>query len=163
MSYTYFETPSGAPFGRMRLTEVDGLLVALDFDSVDSSALAGEDVRILAQTRAWLAAYFAAGCLSDMPDNMLGLKPRGTDFQQRVWSELTHIPWGECMTYAELAKRLGTAPRAVGGALRANPIPILIPCHRVVAASGLGGYAGASELGQVRKRWLLRHEGVAMA
>lgn len=163
MNYAYFDSPAGSPLGRMRLTEEDGDLVALDFDSFLSSALADESVRILAQTQAWLAAYFAVRGLRDLPDKMPRLKPAGTNFQQRVWSELAHIPWGECITYAELAQRLDTSPRAVGGALRANPIPILIPCHRVVAASGLGGYAGASELGQARKRWLLRHEGVAIA
>ena len=157
MTYAYFDSPAGSPFGGMRLTEEEGVLVALDFDSLPPTVLTDEGVRVLAQSQAWLAAYFAAGCLGVMPE----MKPKGTAFQQRVWSELAHVPWGECITYAELAKRLDSAPRAVGGALRANPIPILIPCHRVVAATGLGGYAGASELGQARKKWLLEHEKAA--
>lgn len=85
----------------------------------------------------------------------------GTAFQRRVWEALQAIPPGTVLTYGELAKQLGTAARAIGVACRTNPIPILIPCHRVVARQGLGGYAGAvtgDPLGI--KRWLLRHEGV---
>lgn len=90
----------------------------------------------------------------------VALEPRGTDFQQRVWAALRRIPAGEVLTYGELAGQLDSAPRAVGQACRANPIPLLIPCHRVVAAGGLGGYAGATggEL-LARKRWLLEREG----
>jgi methylated-DNA-[protein]-cysteine S-methyltransferase len=90
----------------------------------------------------------------------VALAPQGTEFQRRVWTALRRIPAGQVLTYGELARRLGSAPRAVGQACRANPIPLLIPCHRVVAASGLGGYAGATggEL-LARKRWLLEQEG----
>ncbi len=91
----------------------------------------------------------------------VALAPRGTVFQQRVWQALEAIPPGTVLTYGELATRLGTAARAIGGACRSNPIPIFIPCHRVVAQQGLGGYAGeitGDPLGI--KRWLLRHEGV---
>jgi methylated-DNA-[protein]-cysteine S-methyltransferase len=87
----------------------------------------------------------------------------GTRFQQRVWEALQAIPPGTALTYGELAQQLGTAARAVGGACRANPIPILIPCHRVVARQGLGGYTGAvtgDPLGI--KRWLLQHEGATI-
>jgi methylated-DNA-[protein]-cysteine S-methyltransferase len=89
------------------------------------------------------------------------LRPEGTPFQQRVWAELTRIPFGETITYGELARRVGqpTAIRAVGAANARNPISILIPCHRVIGASGtLTGYAGGLE----RKRWLLELEGVAV-
>lgn len=85
----------------------------------------------------------------------------GTTFQQRVWAALQAIPPGTVLTYGELARQLGTAARAIGGACRANPLPILIPCHRVVGQQGLGGYTGAvtgDSLGL--KQWLLRHEGV---
>lgn len=107
------------------------------------------------QALAWLRAYFAREPLPDLPP----LAPAGTPFQQRVWRALADIPPGQTRTYGELATQLGTAPRAVGGALRANPIPIIIPCHRILAAQGLGGYAGASEEGRRRKAWLLAHEG----
>jgi methylated-DNA-[protein]-cysteine S-methyltransferase len=92
------------------------------------------------------------------------LAPAGTAFQQRIWHALPTIPAGTVLTYGELARQFDTAPRAIGGACRNNPVPILIPCHRVVGRQGLGGYAGevtGDPLGI--KRWLLRHEGVEVA
>jgi methylated-DNA-[protein]-cysteine S-methyltransferase len=88
----------------------------------------------------------------------------GTAFQRRVWAALRCIPRGEVRTYGELADALGSGARAVGNACRCNPVPILVPCHRVVAASGPGGYGGHT-VGAVlqRKLWLLRHEGVPVA
>lgn len=91
------------------------------------------------------------------------LAPAGTAFQQRVWATLQAIPVGRVLRYGELAGQLGTAARAIGGACRSNPLPILIPCHRVVGRQGLGGYTGelaGDPLGI--KRWLLRHEGVTV-
>ncbi|HCB12907.1 MAG TPA: cysteine methyltransferase [Gammaproteobacteria bacterium] len=87
--------------------------------------------------------------------------PQGTAFQQRVWAALQTIPPGTVLTYSELAQQLDTAARPIGGACRSNPLPILIPCHRVVGRQGLGGYAGevTGDLLGI-KRWLLRHEGV---
>ncbi|OYY73616.1 MAG: hypothetical protein B7Y40_08705 [Gammaproteobacteria bacterium 28-57-27] len=160
--YGAFHSPVGSPFGWIRLTCSDGALVALDFDAPPPSDQSDVCAPGMLQAMAWLTAYFTAKDAPDMPDNMRGMTPKGTAFQQRVWSALRDVPWGQCITYAELARRVGSAPRAVGGALRANPIPILIPCHRVVAAAGLGGYAGAGELGQARKSWLLSHEGVQL-
>jgi methylated-DNA-[protein]-cysteine S-methyltransferase len=87
------------------------------------------------------------------------LAPRGTPFQQRVWQALRAIPPGQPCSYGTLAARLGSGPRAVAAACRANPIPLLIPCHRVVAAHGPGGYMGATEGEPLRlKNWLLEHE-----
>ena len=88
----------------------------------------------------------------------------GTTFQVKVWKALRKIPPGQVLTYGELAERLDTSARAVGNACRKNPIPVVIPCHRVVAASGIGGYAGATHGSLFAiKRWLLQHEGVAVA
>ncbi|MHB1215452.1 MAG: methylated-DNA--[protein]-cysteine S-methyltransferase [Thiobacillus sp.] len=85
--------------------------------------------------------------------------PRGTPFQLRVWHALMRIPAGKPMTYGALAKRLGTAARAVGQACASNPLPILIPCHRVVAASGVGGFMHAATGAPLDvKTWLLAHE-----
>lgn len=87
----------------------------------------------------------------------LPLKPVGTEFQQRVWSELLAIPYGQLMSYGELAIKLGdkNLVRAVGGANSKNPIAIVVPCHRVIGANNkLVGYAG----GIWRKKWLLQHE-----
>lgn len=89
------------------------------------------------------------------------LAPAGTAFQQRVWAALREILPGTVLTYGELARQLDSAARAIGGACRNNPLPILIPCHRVVGRQGLGGYAGAVTGDPLAiKRWLLRHEGV---
>ena len=93
----------------------------------------------------------------------LALKLKGTPFQQRVWAALQMLPCGEPRSYGELARRLNSAARAVGGACRANPIAIMVPCHRVVAAQGLGGFSGATggpEL--LLKQWLLEHESHAV-
>lgn len=89
----------------------------------------------------------------------LPLKPMGTAFQRRVWEQISAVPLGETRTYGDLARALRSAPRAVGQACGTNYFPLVIPCHRVVAANGLGGFAHASGgyLLEV-KRWLLAHE-----
>jgi methylated-DNA-[protein]-cysteine S-methyltransferase len=85
--------------------------------------------------------------------------PHGTPFQRRVWQALQQIPPGETRRYGELAEQLGSSARAVANACRANPLPILIPCHRVVSAAGLGGYMGEVDGPALEiKRWLLHHE-----
>lgn len=87
------------------------------------------------------------------------LQTAGTAFQQRVWLQLQKIPPGQVRTYGELANELNTSPRAVGNACRANPVPLVIPCHRVVAKNGLGGFAGNTKGQTVDvKRWLLNFE-----
>lgn len=90
----------------------------------------------------------------------LPLKPVGTAYQQSVWRAMAAIPPGSVKSYAQIAAELRSGPRAVAGACRANHFPIIIPCHRVVASHGLGGYCGATEGAFLDiKRWLLRHEG----
>jgi methylated-DNA-[protein]-cysteine S-methyltransferase len=90
---------------------------------------------------------------------ILLLDVEGTAFQKKVWQELRRIPVGDTRCYGELAARLNTSARAVGNACRANPLPLLIPCHRVVAAADLGGFGGARGGRRVEvKKWLLRHE-----
>ncbi len=91
----------------------------------------------------------------------LPLTPPGSDFQSRVRAALLAIPPGEVRSYGELARQLGSSARAVGGACRRNPVPILVPCHRVVGAAGPGGYGGHTGGAALRRKlWLLRHEGV---
>ena len=102
-----------------------------------------------------LAAWFADP--ANEPD--LPLAPRGTPFQQRVWERLREIPSGSTTSYGEIALEIGRpgAARAVGGAVGRNPLSLIVPCHRVVAADGsIGGFASGLD----RKRWLLAHEGV---
>lgn len=89
----------------------------------------------------------------------LPLDLNGTPFQRRVWAALQAIPAGETRSYGELARALSSSPRAIGGACRANPLPIIVPCHRVVAGSGMGGYSGATAGRMLAiKQWLLQHE-----
>lgn len=111
----------------------------------------------------WLRRYFEGG----RPRiDELRLAPRGSDFRKRVWALLCEIPYGQTLSYGELARRLAAerglmtmSAQAVGGAVGHNPIGIIIPCHRVIGADGsLTGYAGGLD----KKRWLLRHEGVAL-
>jgi len=106
-----------------------------------------------------LKRYFAAPQTGfDLP-----LQQQGTPYQQRVWRALQRIPSGKTLTYGQLAKRLHSSPRAIGNACRQNPLPLLVPCHRVVAASGLGGFAGETAGRPLAlKRWLLEHEGVTL-
>lgn len=108
---------------------------------------------------AQLKSYFvAAQKFHDIP-----LQAIGTPFQTKVWSELQKIPLGETRSYGEIAKKLNSSPRAVGNACRKNPILIIIPCHRVVSATGIGGFSGEKDGDKVNiKRWLLSHEGVLL-
>ena len=117
----------------------------------------GDGDQVLKEAARQIEEYFAGKRQGfDLP-----LKPEGTGFQQTVWNELTRIPFGHTITYGELARRIGNpdAPRAVGLANGKNPISIIVPCHRVIGASGtLTGYGGGLD----RKKWLLEHEGVAL-
>ncbi len=84
----------------------------------------------------------------------------GTAFQQRVWQAIAAIPLGQVASYGQIAGQIGSGPRAVANACGANSIPLIIPCHRVVAQNGLGGFMQGKENGLLIKRWLLAHEGV---
>ncbi|WP_108647236.1 methylated-DNA--[protein]-cysteine S-methyltransferase [Polynucleobacter rarus] len=89
---------------------------------------------------------------------------KGTSFQRTVWAFIDTIPQGTVVTYGHLAKKIGSAARAVGGACGANPYPMIVPCHRVVAHSGIGGFAKEDAEGYHRniKTWLLKHEGIEL-
>ena len=83
----------------------------------------------------------------------------GTEFQEKVWRQVDKIAYGESLTYGEIAKAIHSGPRAVGNACRKNPIPIIIPCHRVVKKTGMGGYCGSLAGKEIQQKdWLLRHE-----
>ena len=90
------------------------------------------------------------------------LTQQGTAFQQRVWQASASIPLGQVRTYSELAREIGSGPRAVANACGANSLPLLVPCHRVVAQHGLGGFMQGKENGLLIKQWLLKHEGVRL-
>jgi methylated-DNA-[protein]-cysteine S-methyltransferase len=134
------------PLGEVTISEENGAIVALDWGrGRDQDA-----TPLLRQARDQLQDYFDGKRLNFD----LALAPEGSAFQKRVWAALCAIPAGETRSYADIARAVGSAPRAVGGANGANPIPLFIPCHRVIAADGsLGGYSGGD--GPATKRYLL--------
>ncbi len=143
-----------APMCRLGARFTGEALTRLDFLPADTPASSRMDARAR-QLASELDAYWGD------PAHAFDLLfvPQGTPFQLRVWHALMNIPAGEPTTYGGLANRLGTAARAVGQACGANPLPILIPCHRVVAAHGLGGFMhSASGTPLDVKTWLLAHE-----
>ncbi|MGJ8544488.1 MAG: methylated-DNA--[protein]-cysteine S-methyltransferase [Sulfitobacter sp.] len=138
-------------FGRLTLTEVDGAITALSWGGPmheDRSDLLDEAAR-------QLAAY-DAGALQDFD---LPLHVAGSSFQRDVCKAIAAIPFGDTRTYGQIAKELGAPAQAIGSACGGNPIPIIIPCHRVMGAKGLTGFSGAG--GVETKVALLRHEGAA--
>lgn len=148
MSYLAYNSPVGP----LTLFEEDGRIVAVEWGwPPESDEPAGP---VLERARDLLDAYFEGKKVDfDLP-----LDPYGTPFQKKVWQALARIPFGATRTYGELAQELGTSPRALGSACGRNPLPILIPCHRILASNGgLGGYSGLD--GVDTKRFLLRLEG----
>ena len=142
-----------SPIGPLTLVEEGGALVQVVFAGDPVIAGRAEDSPLLREAERQLAAYFAG----HLQVFSLPLRTEGTPFQEKVWRALQQIPYGETRTYGELAASIGqpAAARAVGGANHRNPLPIVIPCHRVVAAhGGLGGYGGGLD----KKRWLLALE-----
>ncbi len=149
----------GSPIGRLELVEEGGALVAIHFDAPADGSPRHErgGSAVLTRAHQQLSEYFAGSRREfDLP-----LRPAGTEFQRRVWDVLATVPWGTTTTYGAIAARLGLPPgasRAVGAANGANPLPVVLPCHRVIGSDGtLTGYAGGLE----RKALLLRLEGVA--
>ncbi len=141
-----------SPLGRLRVAEAEGRIVRLEWrDGTEADAPAPSP--LLAEAGRQIAAYLDGRLETfDLP-----LAPAGSAFQLGVWGEMVRIPYGEVLTYGEMAARTGGVARAVGGACGANPIPLIIPCHRVVAGDGLGGYSGGG--GLATKRRLLVLEG----
>src|SRR5881628_3572527 len=150
------------PIGELTLTATDTALTGVYFPSsrgVPSlhNVERGSGGEVLQRAETQLSEYFAGMRTTfDIP-----LDATGTEFERRVWDLLRAIPYGATTSYGELAKRLGSTKeaRAVGAANGKNPIPIIVPCHRVIGANGdLTGFGGGIE----RKRWLLQHEGALL-
>lgn len=143
-----------SPLGDLTLFAEDGAIVALDFgQGADAPGKTG--CAALNEAARALERYFRTGRETFAA---LKLAPSGTVFQKRVWREMQKIAPGKTKSYGDIARALKSSPRAVGGACGANPIPILIPCHRVLGADGaLGGYSGGE--GPDTKKALLRLEG----
>lgn len=141
-----------SPVGRITVRSENGEITRLSW--TPDAALAGpERSNLMSETVSQLNAYFSGSLTKfDLP-----LAPAGTNFQKSVWNEMLKIPIGRTRTYGEVALTLGSAARAVGNACGANPVPIIIPCHRILAGNGMGGFSGAG--GVATKQTLLDLEG----
>jgi len=141
-----------SPVGRLALTASETQLLQIAWTTAPVAP--PPHGSLLARAAGQLGEYFAGR----RRDFDLPLAPAGSAFQRRVWAALRRIPYGGTTSYGALAAQVGSVPRAVGGACGANPIPIVIPCHRVLAGHGrLGGFSGGK--GIESKRALLAHEG----
>jgi methylated-DNA-[protein]-cysteine S-methyltransferase len=151
--YTTIESPVSTLLLTANDTALTGLYMNTDPPDVRRNGTRCEDSALFEEAKRQLTAYFDGKLTQfDLP-----LAPDGTEFQQRVWAELQNIPFGETISYGELARRIGNpnASRAVGLANGRNPLSIIVPCHRVVGANGkLTGYSG----GLSRKEALLKLE-----
>ena len=162
------------PLGEMLALASDEGLCALEFPRRDGGALherlqqrlqrwfhpyeiVDRETPVLARTRAWLSSYFDGASADLPPSDEVPLDLRGAPFERRVWVALIEIPAGATASYGAIAAKLNApgASRAVGAANGANPVSIIVPCHRVIGSSGkLTGYGGGLD----RKKWLLDHE-----
>lgn len=124
-----------SPFGELTLSEEDGHIVSLD----EGRGRDQTETPLLLQVRDLMQDYFDG---EKVDFSKVPLLLSGTEYQKRVWDVLRAIPHGETCTYSDIAKKLNTHPRAVGNAIGANPILILVPCHRAVGLHNLGGYSG---------------------
>ena len=141
-----------SPLGPLTLVSEDGALTALRW----GQAAREDESNLLSQAAAQLAAYFTG----DLRTFDLPVAPDGTAHDRRVWRAMQDIPPGKTRTYGDIARAIGSGAQAVGNACGRNPIPIVIPCHRIVAANGaIGGYSGQG--GAETKRFLLRLEEAA--
>jgi methylated-DNA-[protein]-cysteine S-methyltransferase len=137
-----------SPIGDLTISEEDGAIVALDWGWGRDQA----ETPLLLRARQQLHAYFDQELMAfDLP-----LTPLGSAYRKGVWLALCQIPYGETRSYGQIAAMAGGSARSIGQANGCNPIPIIIPCHRVVAANHLGGYSGGE--GLATKRWLLALE-----
>lgn len=144
------------PFAVLGILTHQEQLTAIDFLPADSATMPAQ-TPLAREVCTQLQAYLADPNFSfNLP-----LQPHGTPYQHKVWQALLQIPPGQTESYGALAKRLISAPRAIGQACGANPIPVVIPCHRVLGSQGLGGFMHHSGGGPLLiKRWLLEHEHV---
>ena len=150
-----YDAVVAAPFGAVGI-HIQGVQVALDLLPEKHPAKAAQH-KIAANVASQIEAYFS----NARNDFNLPIMLKGTSFQRRVWQAISAIPSGQVLTYGQIAEQIGSGPRAVANACGANNLPLVIPCHRVVAKNGLGGFMQGSADGAKIKTWLLKHEGIA--
>ena len=151
-----------APFGQVRISLRHARLMIELFSPSSPSLTTVTEITLEKSSRNPLVSLACLQVIqylqqSDSAFN-LPIEQRGTAFQQRVWEAIAAIPLGQTMTYGELAQQVGSGPRAVANACGANQLPLAIPCHRVVAKNGLGGFMQGKHNGLFIKQWLLQHE-----
>ncbi len=153
-----FQFVMDSPIGFIGINTSKERVNGVEFLGRGSKSFPSDDP-FAAEVARQLQGYFNGG----LTEFSLPLRLQGTDFQIRVWNSLVMIKPGSVRSYGEIAQELNTSPRAVGNACRSNPVPVIIPCHRVVSASGIGGFAGTTGGRHLEiKRWLLNHEGVCL-
>ncbi|HEX5539136.1 MAG TPA: methylated-DNA--[protein]-cysteine S-methyltransferase [Methylophilaceae bacterium] len=141
------------PFGALGIQVRDDFLTRLDFLTEPHAEQRSTDGFVQSLV-SQLSEYFRdPGAILSAPYAV-----KGTPFQKRVWRAIAAIPPGQTLTYGELADKVGSGPRAVANVCGANQVPLFIPCHRVVAKNGLGGFMQGKENGLSVKQWLLQHE-----
>jgi methylated-DNA-[protein]-cysteine S-methyltransferase len=153
MPDTMFNVMLDTPVGRLGITERDGKIVRVAWVASAGEPPQGAPTPLLGKAKQQIAAYFA-GKLTEFD---LPLDPGGNALERRVFDAMNAIPYGQTRTYGDIARDLGTYGQPVGQACGANPIPVIIPCHRVLSATGLGGYSGSG--GVETKIALLKLEG----
>jgi methylated-DNA-[protein]-cysteine S-methyltransferase len=152
-----------APFGKLGIKTgmfEQSLMLSEVFYVAQSTPLLSAQNELAEKAIQQINQYFAEPAF----EFNLPMIPKGSHYQNQVWQQIAKIPLGKVTTYGELAKKISSAPRAIGGACGANPYPLIVPCHRVISATGIGGFAQHDEEGYHRniKTWLLQHEGVCL-
>ena len=144
-----------SPIKRLFIKMINEQLVGVSMTEDETTPCSSPDSKITQELEQQLNNYVAQA----HNDWSVELYQQGTEFQRRVWHYLQTIPVGETQSYGQIAKALSSSARAVGNACRANPYLLVVPCHRVIAKSGIGGFAGDNDGHAVAiKRWLLEHE-----
>ena len=147
------------PIGNLHIQSENDVITSLEYGDFSPSnqkvSSTSNSTPFWEEVQFQLNEYFQTGRVQfNLP-----CKLEGSEYQKRVWQALIDIPNGEVLTYGALAKKLRSHPRAIGMVCRKNPIPLLIPCHRVISASGIGGFAGQTQGERIAlKKWLLQHE-----
>lgn len=154
-----FDAIIDAPFGAVGIVALNGQTPA---EQVSIELLTEKHAPKSAEytTVETIASQISAYFRNAKHDFNLPVNQHGTPFQLRVWQAIRAIPCGQVLTYAELAVQIGSGPRAVANACGANNFPIIVPCHRVIAKNGIGGFMQGNPDGLEVKNWLLKHEGL---
>lgn len=153
MSQLRFDAIVPSPFGAVGVVAKDDLVTTLTLLPNPQQEQTSEQPFVQSVVRQ-IKQYFA------QPDQVIDIPiaVKGTAFQRRVWNAISSIPVGKTISYSELAKMVNSGPRAVANACGANQVPLVVPCHRVVAKQGLGGFMQGDAKGLAIKAWLLQHE-----